>query len=199
MYFGEINFGIRVWFARRVRRSLEGIRDNKENKWERRQQLADPWVFEWVAKWYCEQIADFIRDDPGDTFCVDDIHNNEAVSYRRGAVYDKCWEVLDMAAGAQAEVREAERFTDLDTWLEALHAGQLEWDGPSEQDGEKLVDDRWDFQKVARHRRRHWPKRCRVCGAQFRPEPVNVKSCSSCLAQIRAERQAKRRARQATT
>ena len=194
MYFGEISIGIRVWFERRVRRTLEAIRDDKENKWERCRQLADPEILQWAVEWYCEHIADFIRDDPGDTFCVDDIHNHEAVSYQRGAVYDKCWDVLDMAAGAQAEVREAQRFTDLDTWLEALHAGQLEWDGPSEKDGEKLVDDRWDFQKVARHRRNHWPKRCRVCGAQFRPEPANVKSCSSCLAEIRAERKAKQRA-----
>ena len=194
MYFGEINFGIRVWFARRVRQSLEGIRDYKENGWETRQQLADPEVFEWVATWYCEHIAEFISDNPGDTFCVDDVHNDERVEYQSKEVGRRCPCVRGMAMEALAEVREAQRFTDLDTWLEALHAGQLEWDGPSEKDGEKLVDNRWDFQKVARHRRNHWPKRCRVCGAQFRPEPANVKSCGSCLGEIRAERQAKRQA-----
>ena len=199
MYFGEINIGIRVWFERRVRRSLEGIRDNKKNKWERRRQLADPWVFEWVAKWYCEHIADFIRDDPGDTFCVDDIHNHEAVSYQRGAVYDKCWAVLDSATAALERMQEAKQYETLDAWLAALHAGELGWGGPGEKDGEELVDDRRDFRKIARRRRNHWPKRCRVCGEQFRPEPANVKSCGSCLAEIRAERQAKRRDRQAAT
>ena len=195
MYFGEINLGIRVWFARRVRRTLEAIRDNEVNGWETRQQLSDPEIFEWVAEWYCEHIAEFIRDDPRDTFCVDDIHNDERVEYQSKAVCRRCPDARSMAIAAREGPREAQRFADLDGWLEALHAGELEWNGPSEKDGEDLVKGSLrKFRKAARQRRKHWPKSCRICGAEFRPKPANVKSCSSCLDKMRADRQAKRRA-----
>ena len=75
MYFGEINIGIRVWFGRRVRQTLENVRDYKENSWETRHDLSNPEIFKWMAEWYCEHIEEFIRDDARDTFCVDDIHN----------------------------------------------------------------------------------------------------------------------------
>ena len=194
MYFGEINLGIRVWFARRVRRTLEAIRDNEVNGWETRQQLSDPEIFEWVAEWYCEHIAEFIRDNPRDTFCVDDIHNDERVEYQSKAVCNRRPDVRSMAMAAQARTREGQRFADLDEWLEALNAGQLKWSGPREKDGGDLVEGLvWEFREAAERRRKNWPRLCRICGAEFRPKPYNVKSCDSCLEEIRANRQAKRR------
>ena len=192
--------GVRNWFERRLRMGLSSIRDNEKNDWWLRQRLADREIFEWVVGWYCGYMDDYIEPAPPDEVWVSEVSDyDRRIGYNREAVSERIEGVVRRAELEAAKAEEARKYSDLDSWLEALHAGQLEWDGPSEQDGEELVDDRWDFQKVARHRRSHWPKRCRVCGAQFRPEPANVKSCSSCLDKIRAERQAKRRARQATT
>ncbi len=186
MYFGEINIGIRVWFGRRVRQTLEEIRDNKENSWQVRQRMSDPVIFEWMAEWYCEHIAEFIQDDPRDTFCVDDIHNDERVRYQDKAVCEKCGDVLDMAIGALAGVREAQRFADLDSWLEALHAGELEWDGPIEQKGYELVTDLVTFLETKSLRQRTWPRLCRACSTEFTPDRANAKNCIDCRAKRRS-------------
>ena len=182
--FNDWPKGVRGWFTRKLLVSLSYIRDSD----------SEP-IFEWVMDWFCNHAGDYIEAADLDEVWVSDLRgNNLRIGYDRAAVLEDIRMVVKKAQKAVARNRDAENYPDLDSWLEGLHAGQLEWDGPSEKDGEKLVDDRRDFQKVARHRRNHWPKRCRVCDAQFRPEPANVKSCSSCLAEIRADRQAKRRA-----
>ena len=187
--------GVQGWFERRLRIGIGRMRDHTENPGWLREALADQAIVEWVVLWFCGYMDDYIKPaDPDEVWVTDVQGDGRRIGYDRAAVFDQIQGVVRRAQMESARKREAEKYPDLDTWLEALHAGQLEWDGPSEQDGEQLVDDRWDFQKVARHRRNHWPKRCRVCGDQFRPKPANVKSCDSCLGEIRAERQAKRRA-----
>ena len=139
MYFGEINHEIRVWFARRVRQGLEAMRVYEGNSWETRHYLSDPELLEWAVEWYCKHIAEFIKGTAPDTFCVDDIHNDERVEYQRKAVCCRCWEVLDMANAALGGAKEAKQHDTLDAWLEALNAGDLEWSGPTEDRGGSLV------------------------------------------------------------
>jgi len=175
-------FGLQGAYVRLSKRSVITI----ENSWQFHYHLSGPEVFEWVAEWYCEHIAEFIKDDARNTFCVDDIHNEERVRYQGKAVCEKCGDVLDMATGALAGVREAQRFADLDSWLEALHAGKLEWDGPSERVGYELVEDLVTFVDAARTRRRTWPRLCRTCSTEFTPDRANAKNCIDCRAKRRS-------------
>ena len=186
MYFGEMNIGIRMWFGRRVREDLAEIQENEKNQDWYRDQLSDPDVFEWVAEWYCEHIAEFVSGASQNTFCVDDIHNSERVGYRCKAVRGRCWEVVRMAHEALEEIKEAREYTNLEAWIEALHTDGLKWDGPSEGNGCVFVEDGQTFCNGARKRRVQWPRVCRTCGGQFRLEKGNAKNCAECRAKRRA-------------
>ena len=188
MYFGEINLGIRVWFGKRVREDLVEIQENEKNQYWYRDQLSDPEVLEWVAEWYCEHIGEFVRGHSKDTFCVEDIHNDERVRYQCDAVHDKCWEVVRMAHEAVKKIKEATEYADLTDWLEALHTGRLTWSGPTEKHGESFVEDDQTFRTGARSRRVRWPRMCRTCGEEFRIEKGNAKNCESCRAKKRPAR-----------
>ena len=187
MWNGEINFGMHLWFGRRVRQTLGEIRDNEKNGASVRHRLADPEIFEWVAEWYEERIADFIRPHDSDTFCVDDIHNNEKVKYRGGVVCNRCNDAVDAAIEALAGLREAQAHPDLDGWFTAALGGKLAWDGPSEPSGYTMVDDAETFIHVADTRQKNWPLQCRTCGDEFQPDRSNVKNCESCRAKRRAQ------------
>lgn len=184
------------WYERVLRWTLDGYRESAENPAWFREALDNPDIFEWVVQWYVDRQDRFaVTGDPYKVWLSDlsDVDGpDQRIMFNEKAVSKAAYDVVEEAQRAMVAIREAQDYPDLDGWLEALHAGELEWDGPSEKDGEKLVDDRWDFRKAARRRRNSWPKRCRVCGAQFRPKPVNVRSCGACLDKMRADRQAKR-------
>ncbi len=184
--------GVHSWFERKIRWSLSRIRDFETNDWWLRQALADREIFEWAVAWYCGYMDNYIKAADPDEMWVSDVDGNDRrIGYDSKAVCQRIHSVVRQAQAEAARNRDAQKYPDLDSWLTALDAEQLEWDGPSEKDGQDLVAGPWwEFRNTARRRRKNWPKLCRICGAQFRPKPANVKSCEPCLVEMRAKRRA---------
>ena len=185
MWSGEINIEMRLWFGRRVRQSLEAIRDLEENDPWIRHRLADPEVLEWVAEWYEARIRDFIKTHDSDTFYVDD---DEKVKYKAMAVRGRCYDAVDAALEALPGVREGHAQPDLERWFNAALAGKLAWDGPKEQAGYTFVADPRGFVQAQRRRRTAWPRLCRSCEREFKPDRNGLKNCLDCRQEKRLRR-----------
>ena len=183
--------GVKRWFERRLHRWLGDCRESDTNAQWFREALADQEIFEWTVQWFCSYMDEFIQPADADEVWVTDVKGDgRRIRYDGKAVSNRCYAVVRRAQQEVARNQDAENYADLDSWLEALHAGQLEWDGPSEKDGEDFVEDDQAFGRSARTRRVRWPRVCRTCGEEFRIEKGTAKNCLDC----RAKRQAKRRA-----
>lgn len=92
------------------------------------------------------------------------------------------WSIAEALERQRDAEREAERFPTLDAWLAALAQGKL-GEGPREPHGaDVLPDGGADLWTAARKRQRAWPRRCKVCGNEFRPpDRRRVARCSKCL------------------
>ena len=183
--------GVKRWFERRLHRWLGDCRESDTNAQWFREALADQEIFEWTVQWFCSYMDDYIKPaDPDEVWVTDVKGDGRRIRYDGKAVSNRCYAVVRRALQEAARGEEARKYPDLDTWLEALHAGQLEWSGPTEKDGEDFVEDDQAFGRAARKRRVRWPRVCRTCGEDFRIEKGTAKNCPDC----RAKRQAKRRA-----
>ena len=102
--------------------------------------------------------------------------------YDREHVTDTALAVVALARNALAGVRESKAYANLDNWLDALMAGNLEWSGPSEPSGYAMVEDADTFIHTVSIRQRHWPRGCKSCSEEFRPDRANAKNCPTCRA-----------------
>lgn len=178
------------WYERLIRRCLSTYRESPENPAWFRQALGDPDVFEWVLWWYMDRQDRFaVEADPLRVWLSDlsDVDGpDQRIMFDEKAVSTTVFGVVENAGRAMAGIREARSHLTLDRWLEALHAGKLEWDGPSERVGYELVADLGTFIDAARNRQQTWPRLCRTCSTEFTPDRANVKNCIDCRAKRRS-------------
>ena len=181
--------GVRAWFQRKVMGSLSAFRDYEGNPWEFRQLLADPEVVAWVTRWYCDRLETFCSNADPDTIWVSDWEgDDQRIQYDKKSVADKAQGVVRRAKNALAGGRESKAYANAETWLEALLAGEIEWSGPSEPSGYTMVADATSFITAKKMRQRTWPRLCRGCSTEFRPEKANTKNCPDGRAKRRAAR-----------
>ena len=181
--FNDWPKGVRGWFTRKLLVSLFYIRDSD----------SEP-IFEWVMDWFCNHAGDYIEAADLDEVWMSDLRrNNRRIGYDRAAVLEDIRMVVKEAQKAAARNRDAENYTDLDSWLEALHTGQLEWDGSTEREGYELVADGGKFLLAKRTRQRTWPRLCQGCSTEFRPDRANIRNCPDCRAKRRANAPTHRR------
>lgn len=191
--------GVHEWFERRLRIGLSRIRDNEKNNWWLREALADREIVEWVVRWYCGYMDDYIKPADPDEVWVSEVDGHDRrIHYDLDAVANRIHSVVRQAQMEAGKDEEARKYTDLDSWLEALHTGQLEWDGPSEREGCELVADIHKFCYGRNQRRRTWPRLCRGCSTEFRPDRANARNCPDCRAKRRAKPRAKQQAKNKT-
>ena len=168
--------GVRDWFSRKVMVSLHHFEHSLKDE-----------TYAWVVQWYCDRLGEFCLSADPDIIWVSEYEDDERkLQYSEERVLSRIDAVVKLAEKAIEPAREATAYDNLDAWLEALHAGLLEWNGPAEVGGADLVTDRQTFRFVARKRRVRWPRVCRTCGDEFRVEKGNAKNCESCRAKRRA-------------
>ncbi len=151
--------GVRAWFHRKVLVSLHNFGHSLDDE-----------TFAWVIQWYCDRLGEFCLNADPEIIWVSEYEDDEQkLQYDEQRVMARFYVVIKLAKNAIGAEREANAYDNLDAWLEALHAGLLEWKGPIEKDCGDFVEDWPAFRSAARKRRVRWPRLCRTCGVEFCP------------------------------
>lgn len=139
-----------------------------------------------VVEWFCTNSQAFVRYVRHVDYFLDEQSflgeghwrvDWDAIGEQMWTVAYDCRRELDMRADTQ-------RFPDLDSWLEALHARDLRATAPFEPNATDFMEAdeaRW-FAERARDRRRSWPRACRGCGTELSKERLvpAVLWCEAC-------------------
>ena len=177
----------RDWFGRKLCRTLASFRDSDKTVGWCRRALSDADVFTETMVSFCECADEFMHPTDRARVWMDQLTDDDwPVEFNVGAIAQRLYKFVEGARDEVTARREASAYPDLDAWLAALLAGKIARSGPSEPSGYTMVADATSFITAKKMRQRTWPRLCRTCSTEFKPDRGNVKHCVDCRAKRRA-------------
>lgn len=136
-----------------------------------------------------ERMVSHLEATPGGLLSWSDEPTYRGPGYASGAWRfreDEAARRLPEAFNAAAAAEDQSDFPDLDSWLDAERRGTLYAAAPLEVQGADLLGRHskaaGQFFEARNRVRAHWPRRCRACDAEFRPERNGMVRCAACRA-----------------
>lgn len=161
-----------LWYRARVLEWLYSLADDTSGQWR---VLQSKEARTEICRWFVRQRERFVGWLP--TVEFDPAREANGAWVLRPNAMGKAIseEAIPEYEESEAQHKETQQYTSLDSWLLALSQGKILAKGPQEPCLKREL--KWKSEE----RQERWPRQCRACSESFLPDRRNAVRCDDCL------------------